>query len=289
MNDRIHAIRVIAQRRIFEALITPGYYVLLTVGLILAYFLITLFPGVVDSSGINYALHPLYDQIARTVEGGFGEAFLGQLFAEGPFVLALYLAIVPVFLFLAAHTIFRFTLERGVGAVELVVYGPADGSSYFLAAFLKDLLLGLIAVFLALLFFLLAAKANNLFLGPMVLQSALVVIPTMTAFFAYAVLAAVLTDNAAGSIAVFVAVHAVFLLLLTASYTVVEGYARNLAAALSWILKWISPLFYWSLGVRSIGYGQVSLFLLSVLAQFALAALLLYISSAILKKRGVRP
>ena len=120
MSDRLHATKVIARRRIFEALISPGFYVVLSVGLILAYFLVTVFPAVVDSSGINYALHPLYDQIARTVDGSLGAAFLGKLFSEGPFVLALYAAIFPIILFLTIHTIFRFTLERGVGAVELV-------------------------------------------------------------------------------------------------------------------------------------------------------------------------
>ena len=52
MNERIHATRVIASRRIFEAIITPGYYVVLTIGLLLAYVLVTTFPTIVDTSGL---------------------------------------------------------------------------------------------------------------------------------------------------------------------------------------------------------------------------------------------
>ena len=108
MNERIHATRVIASRRIFEALITPGYYVVLVIGLLLAYFLVTTFPAIVDTSGLNYALHPLYDLMGRTLEGGFGSPFMGKLFAEGPFVLTFYVAVLPVFLFLAINSIFRW-------------------------------------------------------------------------------------------------------------------------------------------------------------------------------------
>ena len=288
MNERIHATRVIAARRIFEALITPGYYVVLALGLLLAYVLVTTFPVIVDTSGLNYALHPLYDLIGRTLEGGFGAPFVGKLFAEGPFVLTFYVAVLPVFLFLAVNSIFRFTLERGAGAIELVVYGPADGTSYFVATFLKDMLLSLITIVVVLLFFVLAAAANNLYLGPTVLQSAIMIIPVMMVVFAYAVLAAVLTDNAASSIGLFVAVNVVFVLVLSGSYTLVEGYARNLANALSWILGWISPLYYWSFGMRSIGHGGIPLFMVSILALLGLSVGLLYLSDRVLRKRGVR-
>jgi len=288
MSERTHAVSVIASRRLYETLISPGYYIAVSIGLGLSALLVTGFARSIDTSGFDYRLNPIYDLIGRTLEGGFGASFFERLFAEGPLVVALYLGIAPVFLYLSLSTIFRFTVERSVGAVELVVYGPADGTSYFLASYLKDLVLGAAGVVVLLLFTLLAAAANNLFVGPMLLQSLSIILPLVAAGFAYAVLAAVLTDNAAASIALFAAVWVLFLLLMAGRFMIVEGYARNLANVLGWILQWVSPLFYWGLGLRAIGFGNVGMFLLSLLLLLALAAGLLAASGRILVGRGVR-
>ena len=109
-------------------------------GLLLAYFLAAGFARAVDSSGFDFRLHPVYDLIGRSLEGAFGGVVVQKLFAEGPFQLVLYVAFLPVLLFLAASSVYRFGLERKVGAVELLAYGPADGTSYFLAFLVKDLL-----------------------------------------------------------------------------------------------------------------------------------------------------
>ena len=86
MNERIHATLVITKRRIFETLITPGYYIALSLGLFLGYVLVTGFVRSIDASGFDFHLHPVYDIIGRSFEGAFGIAFVEQLFAEGPFL-----------------------------------------------------------------------------------------------------------------------------------------------------------------------------------------------------------
>jgi hypothetical protein len=288
MNDKLHAISVIASRRLYETVISPGYYIALSVGLALAALLVTGFAASIDTSGFDYRLNPIYDLMGRTLEGGVGASFFDHLFSEGPLVLALYVGIAPVFLYLALSTIFRFTVERSVGAVELVVYGPADGTSYFLASYVKDVVLGAAATVVLLLFLLLAAAANNLYVGPMLLQSLLIIVPLASAGFAYAVLASVVTDNAAASIALFAAVGILFLLLLAGRFMIVEGYARNLANVLGGILQWVSPLFYWGLGLRTLGFGNVGMFVLCLVLLLALSAALLAASSRILNGRGVR-
>lgn len=288
MNEKVHAVSVVASRRLYETLISPGYYIALSVGLAVTALLVTGFASSIDTSGFDYRLNPIYDLLGRTLEGGFGASFFDRLFSEGPLVAALYVGVLPVFLYLSLSTIFRFTVERSVGAVELVVYGPADGTSYLLASYVKDLVLGAAGVAVVLLFLLLAALANNLLVGPMLLQSVAIILPLIASGFAYAILAAVLTDNAAASIALFAAVGLLFLLLLAGRFMIVEGYARNLSAVLGWMLQWVSPLFYWTLGLRSAGFGSIGMFLLSLLLLLALAAGLLAASSRILDARGVR-
>ena len=61
MNQRLHATAVIARRRILETVISPGYYVALTIGLVLAHLLVAGFVRTVDSSGVNLSLVPAYD------------------------------------------------------------------------------------------------------------------------------------------------------------------------------------------------------------------------------------
>ena len=77
---RAHAARVITKRRLFETLISPGYYLALVVGLFLGFFLVTGFVNSIDSSGFNYQLNPVYDLIGRSFEGAFGKTFVEQLF-----------------------------------------------------------------------------------------------------------------------------------------------------------------------------------------------------------------
>jgi hypothetical protein len=54
-----------------------------------------------------------------------------RLFAEGPFLFALHFAFVPVLLDRALSSVFRFGLDRKVGAIELLSFGRADALRTF--------------------------------------------------------------------------------------------------------------------------------------------------------------
>jgi ABC-type multidrug transport system permease subunit len=284
MNYRLHATRVIAKRRIFETLISPGYYVAQAVGLVLAYFLVSGFTHSVDSSGFDFHLQPLYDLIGRAIQGAFGSVVVAKLFAEGPFQFVLYLAFLPVLLFLAASSVYRFGLERKVGAVELLAYGPADGTSYFLASLAKDVLMTLLYLVVLLAFLAVTAGLHNLILGPLA-----TLFFVSVAVYAYGILASTLTDNSASALAVFLLVMAFFLAVFLGSFTIASGYVRNLAGVFAWILKWISPLFYWDQALRAMEVGGWPMFLVNLAALLALSGVVLTASHYILKARGVRP
>ncbi len=289
MSVRIHAARVIASRRLQEAVIAPGFYLALVVGMLLGAALVSGFVDAVDSSGFNPSLQPVYDLVGRALDGAFGNAFVKKLFAEGPFLFTLYVSFTPVFMYLALSSAFRFGLEKNVGAVELLVYGPADGTSYFLATFIKDALLTLLALVTLLAFFAIAAALNNLVLGPAFLASLAVVFFGSLAFFAYGILASVLTDNAASAVALFVGILVLFLLVQMGTFTIVSAYVRSLSSVLAWILNWLSPLFYGGLAMTGAELGSGGLFLLGLLALPALTAVILYGCHLLMKIRGVRP
>jgi len=289
MNYRLHATRVIARRRLQELAISPGLYVAAAVGFLLAYFLVSGFVRAVDSSGFDYRLQPVYDLIGRSLEGAFGAVVVQKLFAEGPFQLVLYVAFVPVLLFLAASSVFRFGLERKVGAVELMSFGPADGTSYFLAFMIKDLvgtllylaaLTGLLAV---------AASLHNLVLGPTFFYT-LALLPFVSfAVYAWGIFASTLTDNSASALAVFLALMVFFLIVFLGSFTIASGYVANLSTVFAWVVQWISPLYYWDQGLRAVEVARWGMFLLDLALLLAAGAVVLVASHFVLKARGVRP
>ena len=289
MNQRIHATAVIARRRILETVIAPGYYVALTAGLLLAHLLVAGFVRTVDSSGVNLSLVPAYDLIGRSFTGAFGGTFTAKLFAEGPFLFTLYAAFLPVLLYLAVSTVFRFGLEKKVGALELLTYGPADATAYFLAAVIKDLLMTAASLAVLTGFLLAAAGLNNLVLGASFVPHLVILVFVAGAWYGYGVLAASLTDNSASAVALFLGVFLVFAAVTIGSFAVIEGYARNLASVFTWIIRWISPLFYWNLALRFAEVGNWGMYLAVALLLALLAAAVLAVSHLTMRVRGVRP
>ena len=289
MIQRLYATGVIAKRRILETVISPGFYVAQTIGLLLAYLLVAGFVRAIDSSGFNFALDPAYDLIGRSLTGVFGASFVTRLFAEGPFLFTLYVAFLPVLFYLAVSSVFRFGLEKKVGALELLTYGPADATAYFLAALIKDILMTTVSLAVLLAFLLIAGSLNNLLLGPSFYYSLVILFFLAAAMYGYGILAASLTDNSGSAIALFLGVTAVFVIVMIGSFAVISGYARNLSSVFAWAIQWISPLFYWNLALRSAEVGNWGMYAVGALLLLALAGVILVVSHLTMKLRGVRP
>jgi len=288
MKRRLHAALVIARRQAFETLLSPGLYVTLTLGLLLGFFLVSGFAASIDSAGFNPTLNPLYDMLGRSLAGIFGSAFVGKLFAEGPFLFALVVSFLPVFLFLSISSVFRFGQEKTAGAVELLAYGPADGTSYIVASFLKDVAftaasLALIAAFLGT-----AAALGNLVLGPLFLASLPVLLALALAVFAYGILCSVLSTNASAALAAFIGILLVFLLVLAGSLSIASASVRTVASIAAALLQWISPFFYASLCLRAVQGGSVGGVLGGIGLLLVLAAALIAAGHLAISRRGVR-
>jgi hypothetical protein len=288
MSHRLHATRVIARRRMLELALSPGYYVSATLGLVLAYLLVAGFERSVDSSGFDYHLHPVYDFIGRFLEGAFGGAVVQKLFAEGPFQLVLPVAFLPVLLFLAMSSTYHVGLERKVGAVELLAYGPADGTSYLMAFLVKDVLATLLYLAALTGFLAVTAALYNLVLGPAFFYG-LVLLPfASVAVFAWGILASTLTDNSASALAVFLAVMVFFLSVFLGSFAIISDYVASLSTTLAWIVQWLSPLYYGEQALRAAEVAAWPWYALNLLLLLVVATAALAASHFILKARGVR-
>jgi ABC-type transport system involved in multi-copper enzyme maturation permease subunit len=288
MRGRIHAAAVIARRQIQETLLSPGLYVTLAIGLALGAVLVRGFAAAIDSSGFNPQLNPLYDIIARFLAGTFGAAFVGKLFSEGPYLFALLVSFAPVFAYLAIASVFRFGLEKTAGAVELLTYGPADGTAYVIGSFLKDVALTLLSLLVILVFLAVSAAAGNLVLGPLFFWALPVVFLAALAVCAYGILCSIIASNASSALALFVAVLLLFLLVIGGSYSIASAPVRSVATVAAAVLQWISPFFYTAMCFRGLGGSGAGAVLGGLALLIVLAAALLAAGHAVISRRGVR-
>ena len=185
MNYRAGAALAIGKRRLFESFIHPGFYIALAIGMGITYALTAAFVRSVDSSGFDYTLNPFYNFVGGIISGAFGASFLAKVFARGPFLFALHVAFIPVLLYLAMTSVYRFGTEKRSGAIELLCYGPCDGTAYFLASMIKDTVLTAIALAAFLLFFLVAGPTDNLAITGPLLVSLVVLFLAALCMYAY--------------------------------------------------------------------------------------------------------
>jgi hypothetical protein len=288
MMTRLNAIGVITKRKLFEVAISPGYYIALTLGLALGFVCVFFFADSVGSSGFRTDLNPIYDVASGSLSGIFGVTFVEKLFAEGPYMFALFIAFLPVLLYLAMSSAFTFSFEKNIGAIELIAYGPADGTSYFLASLVKDVVCTAAGIVVLSGFFALTAVLNNLVLGPMFFYSIVLLFFFAVGVFSYGILSSVITDNEASSTALFVVIFAFFSFVQIGSFALTSGYVRNLSSVFGAVIRWISPVFYWQAGLDAVDGGMPALYALDLLLLLLVSATVLVASHFILRLRGVR-
>jgi len=288
MNYRASSAMAIGKRRLFESLIHPGFYVALAVSLAVGYAFVAAFVRSIDSSGFNFQLSPLYTFAGGLLSGWFGGAVLTKVFADGPFLFAVNIAFLPVLLYLSMTSVYRFGTEKASGAIELLTYGPSDGTSYFLASMLKDLVLTVLTLVVFLLFFLAAAAVDNIAVTPRLFDTLILLLLASSAVYAYGVLVSVVTDSANTALALFLAGFIVLFVSLIGSYAIVGGYVRSLSTVAAWVIQWFSPFFYWSIGTQAAIGGEAARYLLGLLGLLVLSSAVLVGSHFIVRARGVR-
>lgn len=289
MNYRTHAALAIGRRRLFETFIHAGLYVALAVGFAIASAFTVGFLRAVDSSGFDYTLDPLYNFAGGILSGAFGSAFVSRVFADGPFLFAMHISFLPVLLYMAMTSVYRFGTEKSSGAIELLCYGPSDGTSYFVASLIKDAALTVVVLLAFLVFFVVAGLTDNLAITAPFLVSLIVLFVASLAIYAYGVLVSVLTDSANSALALFVGILMLFVGSLIGSEAIVSGYVESLSTIASWVIQWFSPFFYWSFSMKAQANGEIGLLFIGFLGQILLTLAVLFGSHLIVKTRGVRP
>lgn len=288
MKGRIRAAAVMSRWQLREALISPGYFITLAAGILLGCALLGGFARAIDSSGFNWQLRPVPALLCRAIEGAFGKTFLEGVFSEGPFPLVFLVSFAPVFLYVSLSSVFKIGLEKNAGAVELLGYGPADGTSYILASFAKDLALIAFSILFILVFMAAAAPLYNFALGSGLVAAVLSGLFLSAALLAWGILASTLAVNASSAIAIFLGVMILFLALLLGSFSIVGTTVRSVSSVLAWSIQWVSPFYYGANGLVASSAGDVTGLILALVLQACLSAAIMFVGHLVVAARGVR-
>lgn len=289
MKQRIQAAKTISVRMLFEMFIHPWFYIFLTLALFSGFTTIFMFLQSIGSSGVIHVnLKELNNPYITILLQSFGSTFLENIFREGPFFFALCYSISPVFLYLSMSSAFKFGYEKNIGAIELISYGPADGTSCFIAYLFKNIFTTFIVFVLLYLFFGLTALLTNLAFGYTFFYAFFLLFFFLIAMYCYVIFSSVISDGPGSAVSFTIIIYIVFFSLQIGTFQILQKDVRQLSMLVSVVLQWISPVFYWYKGMESVEYGNITGYFLNLLFLLILSFLLLTASHFILKKRGVQ-
>jgi len=289
MGERRHAAMVMARTRLRELLFSPGPYLALAAGLAAGWVLCAGFAHAIDSSGFDPRLDPVWDFITRAFSGAFGPVFVERMLAEGPFLLIIVVSATPLVLLLVIGTVIHLGMEKASGAMELIVSGPADGTSCFLGSFVKDAIVNAAGLALIALYCALLAAARNLAVGPMALAAVPVLFLLSLSVSALGILCSVLLANAGAALALFAAVCLLFLGTLAGSLGAAVSTFRAGAEMASTVIQWLSPFSYAKLCAQGYSGGSMPEYGAGLLLLGVLTAGVLWVGHVVIHRRGVRP
>lgn len=289
MKARLSAAKTMSKRMLFEMFIHPWYYIFLTAGLFSGFSVILMFTQSIGSSGVtDIILGKLNNPYIELLLTSFGSTFLTKLFRQGPFFFALCYSCYPVFIYLSMSAAFKFGYEKNIGALELIVYGPADGTSYVLASLIKNIIATALFLIILFIFFTLGAVLNNLALGSTFFFSFFLLFFFFIALYSYAIFSSSISNGAASALAISIFFYIIFFSLQIGAFQILQKDLRYYSSIISRIVQWISPVYYWYKSLEAVEYGNIAGYFLNLLFLILLSSLLLTASHFILKKRGVR-
>ncbi|NCB01661.1 MAG: hypothetical protein EOM67_05785 [Spirochaetia bacterium] len=239
-----HHIIVMTKVHTKETLLNPSYYIAIVISLILGYLPIRSFLKAIGPQGFMLGNSPLFTNITGAMERLFSTLFVQNLFSEGPFLFALYVAYIPILAYVLISSIVTYHQHSEQSVIELLRCGPFRSSSYIISLFIKDLItMGLFAIYL-IFFFFAVSRFNNLLLGPMFVYSLVSLLIVTLLVCAYGKLAMVIPYSTLASLFLFIGIIALFSLLQLGTYSIVSESIQTISSLLSMVVRYLSPFYY---------------------------------------------
>ena len=240
----IRNVTILTKLHAKETFLNPSYYIAMVISSILGYLPIRSFVKSIGPQGFNPSQTPLFANITEALEQLFSSVFVERLFAEGPFLFALYCAVVPMLLYILISSIITYHQHKDQGVVELLRYGALQSRSYLISLFVINIIsLFVYCTYLSVVFYL-VSRFNNLLLGPAFVGSMVTFLLASFLLCAYTTLSTVSTDSSIGSISLLLATLLIFLVVQLGTYSIITQQIFSIASYVSIVIQWISPFFY---------------------------------------------
>jgi len=273
ISYRTHAVRVAAKREMRSTLYGIGFYVTLAlIFLATSYFFVNSSIRSTLDAGILALRNPITEPFFFSV--GLAATYLGLC---------------------SALSVSR---DRDQGTMEVLFYGPVDAVSYLMGKFVHQMLAFIVVLLFALVNFYLVSLATNLgftadFIGFLVLSLFLT-----SCMVSFGIFLSVSTRRMMASVIVFLGL-VLFFLAFSVAHTVIMSlpgqgmtplmvYVRVIIDNMNEVMKWISPISYFSRGMAAVFMRDYAQYGVSLLSSVVYSGILLTVSVWLFKKKGVR-
>jgi len=283
--NKLHNINVLLRVHIKEPFLNPSYYVAMVISSIIGYLPIRSFIKAIGPQGFRPEQSPLFSNITGAMERLFSSVFVQNLFSEGPFLFALYVAFIPVVAYVLISSIVTYHQHRDQGVIEMLRFGPFDSSGYIIALFIKDIISIFIYAIYLTFFFFAVSRFNNLLLGPMFGWSLISLLIGTLLLCAYGKLSMVATDSTIGSLFLLIAIFSIFVLIQLGTYSIVSESIHTLSSLVSMVTRWISPLYYITLIQTGFTLSSLTYILGGIVGTLLLTAGIGYLSLFIVRRK----
>jgi hypothetical protein len=288
LRYRWYATLVLAEKRLREVLVSPAFYVTLTVCFLLASSSVTGFVSMIRADGINPSESPVYGLLFNLLRSVFGELFMNRLFAHGPLIASLSVTFFIFIMYLGLSTVSQFGHEKGTGALEVVTSGPADETSCFFGYFIFNAAASLLFLVAITFLFVVGAFIGNIAMSASFFLDVLFLLLGALVMFGYCVLASVLTRSSFAALAAFGAIMLFFFSVQFGIYGTISEGGNRVAGTLAAIVQWVSPFFPINFGNEAVEYGSAAGLVPSVLVPVFVSFVLLAASHLVSRKKGVK-
>jgi ABC-type transport system involved in multi-copper enzyme maturation permease subunit len=272
LSERLHTIRCLSARELKVSLLSPGLYVPVTVGFIVASAVIR-----------NYL---------KSIEGN------GMLILANPLNQPLYWCIIVASVYLALSSTISMAREKESGTLEMLFHGPVDMPSFVIGKFVEHIGTYLVFAVLFVAFFIATSFLTNfgfdisfakVLLSSIFLASCTVSFGTLISAITAKVKNAALVFS--GLVVIFLAVQfmgSVLVNIQPDNYSSFAAYLKLIVDGITSLFSWISPFSYLTRGISAIDTGNTGAFFISLGQSLVYVVVTLYLSILAFRKKGVK-
>lgn len=272
LSERIHAIRCLSARELKTGLVSPGLYIPVSVGFIIASFVVRNYLKSIESNGMLILANPLNQP--------------------------LYWCIIVASVYLALSSAMSIAREKEQGTLELLFHGPVDVPSYIFGKFVEHVGTYLVFTVLFAAFFGVVSVLTNFGLSISFIKILITSIFLASCTISFGTLVSAITGRVKTATFMFLGLVILFLIAQFMSAVLINvqpdnfssfaAYLRLIIDGINQALAWISPFTYLTKGISAIDLGNTNSFLLSLVQSLIYIVVTMYLSILVFRKKGVK-